>query len=247
MGGSTNSRSSAGPWPTERSGRCTTGANRARDEVRKRMKRHCWMVLAATLGMANAPGDPSRADETPGAVPADHARRMKEGLALFKEKVRPVLIQQCLDCHGGKKTKGSFDLSDRKPLMESGAIDGGRESLLYSLITHEEEPHMPQKAPKLPDATIEQIARWIELGAPYDGPLVDRAGGGPARASAITDEDRAFWSFRPLAPVSPPEAKDEAWVRTPIDRFILAKQQERALRPNPPADRRTLIRRVSFD
>src|SRR4051794_34360495 len=217
------------------------------------MKSHPWIVLASTLGLAPAPGAPSRADETPGAVPADHARRMQEGLALFKEKVRPVLIQQCLDCHGGKKTKGAFDLSDRKSLMESGAIDDGRESLLYSLITHEEEPHMPQKAPKLPDATIEQIARWIELGAPYDRPLVERAKGGQAQASAITAEDRAFWSFRRLSPIAPPEVADAdadadaSWARTPIDRFVLAKQREKGLRPNPPADRRTLIRRVSFD
>src|SRR4051794_935703 len=191
------------------------------------MRSHRCLVLLAVLApvFATRPASLSRA-QAPAAVPPDHARRMQEGLALFKEHVRPALIRHCLDCHGGKKTKGSFDLSDRKPLMESGAIDGGRESLLYTLITHEEEPHMPQKAPRLPDATIEQIARWIELGAPSDRPLVERAGGGPAQASAITDEDRGFWSFRPLAPVSPPPTgdADSSWVRTPIDRFILTKQ-----------------------
>ena len=116
--------------------------------------------------------------------------RMQQGLALFKEKVRPALVRHCLDCHGGKSTKGDLDLSDRKPLVDSGVLEGGgKESRLTALIRHAEEPHMPQKAPKLPDATIADIVRWIDLGAPYDRPLVDRAavvaatGGRPDSAS----------------------------------------------------------------
>src|SRR5262245_28411719 len=188
----------------------------------------------ALLGLVLAAGGSSWSSE----VPADHARRMQEGLALFKEHVRPALIQHCLDCHGGQKTKGSLDLSDRKPLIDSGVIEGGRESLLYSLITHEEEPHMPQKAPRLPDATIERIARWIELGAPYDHPLIDKAGGPPSQpvGPLITDEDRRFWSFRPLADVSPPPLPNDGWGRTPIDAFIGAALDGRGLRPNPAAD-----------
>ena len=107
---------------------------------------------------------------------------MAEGLSLFKERVRPVLISQCLECHGGKAKKGDFDLSDRKPLIESGVIDGGGKACqLYKLITHAEEPHMPSKKPKLADADIENIARWIDLGAPYDKPLNDPAGNGKSR------------------------------------------------------------------
>ena len=116
-----------------------------------------------------------RADDTP-RVPADHARNMQQGLALFKAKVRPVLVKQCLDCHGGKAKKGGLDLSDRKPLVDSGVLEGGgKESRLAALIRHEDDPHMPQKAAKLPDAIIADITRWIDLGAPYDRPLVDRA------------------------------------------------------------------------
>ena len=181
-------------------------------------------------------------------VPPDHARQMKEGLALFKEHVRPALVKYCLDCHGGKATKGEFDLSDRKPLMDSGAIDGGaKESQLYALITHADEPHMPKKGPKLPEETIAQIARWIDLGAPYDRPLVERADGEVAKAPTFTAAERNFWAFRPLAKVAVPPVKGADWVRTPIDRFVLAKLQERGLAPNPQADRRGLIRRLSFD
>jgi mono/diheme cytochrome c family protein len=187
-------------------------------------------------------------DDAPG-VPPDHARKMQEGLALFKAKVRPALVQHCLECHGGKARKGGLDLSDRKPLVKSGALEGGSaESLLMTLIRHEDEPQMPQKGSKLPDATITAIGRWIDLGAPYDRPLVDRRAAAPA-ASGPTQTDREFWSFRPLSLVPPPSVDDTgaAWARTPIDRFILAALESKGLRPNPIADRRTLIRRVTFD
>jgi mono/diheme cytochrome c family protein len=211
------------------------------------MKTSFSIVLTFLLGLATVPGGASLAGE-PAAVPPDHARRMQEGLALFKEHVRPALVQHCLECHGGKKIKGGIDLSDRKPLLESGVIDGaGAESYLYALIAHAEEPHMPKNAPKLPDETIARIARWIDLGAPYDRPLVERGRGVPAGAAAVTDEERNFWSFRPLAAVDPPPVRDRAWGRTPIDCFILAGQEARGLWPNPPADRRVLIRRVTFD
>jgi hypothetical protein len=63
----------------------------------------------------------------------------------------------------------------------------------------------------------------------------------------VTEEDRQHWAYRPLAGVEPPEVDDPAWCRTPIDRFIRAALAPGGLRPNPPADRRTLIRRVYFD
>jgi mono/diheme cytochrome c family protein len=213
------------------------------------MRPHPSIAYSLLLGIVLTPGVSSRADEKP-ALPADHEQRMKVGLALFREKIRPVLIRSCLECHGGEKTKGDFDLSDRKPLLESGAIEGpGKESYLYALITHAEEPHMPQKGPKLPAETADDIAHWIDLGAPYDRPLVERPGGAApqARTAGFSDEERNFWSFRPLAAVAPPAVRAAAWCRTPIDRFIRATLEEHGLRPNPPADRRVLIRRVTFD
>ena len=102
--------------------------------------------------------------------------RCSRGSPCSRRRSGPCSIQHCLDCHGGKANKGDLDLSDREPLVESGVLEGGgKESRLAALIRHEDEPHMPQKAPKLPDATIADIARWIDLGAPYDRPLVDRA------------------------------------------------------------------------
>lgn len=197
-------------------------------------------VLLIWLAMATG------ADNPPTPVAADHAEKMQQGLTLFKEQVRPVLVAKCLDCHGGKATKGKFDLSDRKPLVDSGAIEGGgKGSQFYALISHAEEPYMPHKAAKLSDADIERIARWIDLGAPYDKPLVDKKVA--VKGSGPTAEDRNFWSLRPLQTVRPPDVKTEGRVRTPIDRFILAKLDAKGLTPNAPADRRVLVRRVYFD
>lgn len=130
------------------------------------MRIRFWPGFTALILALMAAVTSLRADDTPN-VPPDHARRMQEGLALFKAKVRPVLMQHCLNCHGGKATKGDLDLSDRGTLMKSGVLDGGgKESRFAALIRHEDEPHMPQKAAKLPDVTIADLARWIDLGAP---------------------------------------------------------------------------------
>ena len=201
-----------------------------------------FLFVTATL---DARGDDPKAPPAP--VAADHAATMQKGLALFKEKVRPVLVARCLDCHGGKATKADFDLSDRKSLVASGVVEGGgKASRLYALITHAEEPHMPSKGPRLPAETIDAVARWIDLGAPFDKPLVARKEVAK-KSAAPTDDDRKFWSFQPLRDAAPPAVKDPSWARTPIDLFILAALDGKGIAPNPPADRRTLIRRLSFD
>jgi hypothetical protein len=196
--------------------------------------------------------DLAQAEQKPTPVPPDHAAKMAEGLAVFKQRVRPLLIAQCLECHGGKAKKGDFDLSDRERLMASGVIEGGaKASRLYALITHADEPHMPSKKPKLPDADIEIIARWIDLGATYDKPLFDPSASAkatPRKALAI-EEARSFWAFCGLELALPPpvSAKNASRVRTPIDRFVLAKLEAKGLAPNVPAERRALVRRLSFD
>jgi mono/diheme cytochrome c family protein len=205
--------------------------------IRWRIARIVFTLLLASASVS--------AQEEKKAVPADHPQRMRQGLALFTEHVRPAFVQNCLVCHGGKSTKGKFDLSERATLQKSGMIDGGgKESRLYALITHAEEPHMPQKGPKLPAATADQIARWIDLGAPYDAPLVERPAAAAARSPAL---DRDFWSFRPLQLPNPPAVQSAEWIRTPVDRFILAELEAHGLAAAGPADRRTLIRRVYFD
>jgi mono/diheme cytochrome c family protein len=194
-------------------------------------------------------------EEPAAPVDADHARDMAAGLALFKSGVRETLAKNCLPCHGGDATEGKFSLADRDSLLkggESGLAVVPRksgESRLVRLISHAEEPAMPQDASKLPDEDIAAIRRWIDLGAPYDAPLLaaDAAEENWTRRK-VPPSARDFWAFRPLADVEPPAVDDpDGWCINEIDRFVLAKQREKGLRPNPQADKRTLIRRASFD
>ena len=176
----------------------------------------------------------------------------EKGVALFREHVRPVLVASCLKCHGGEKVRGGLDLATRGGLLhpgDSGAVvvpGDHRKSRLWRLVSHLEEPHMPEKGAKLSDASIAKIAEWIDAGALYDRPLIEKGGALKGKAD-VTEEDRKFWSYAPLGKHVPPKVKDEAWVRTDADRFVLAKLEEKGIAPNGVAEKRKLIRRAYFD
>ncbi len=203
------------------------------------------LLLAASAGTIVAEELPA------GALPADHAEQMAASLELFKSDVRPLLEQHCLKCHGGAETHGEFDLTTREGLVKGGeqgpavAVGKPGESLLLALVRHEAEPHMPAEADKLSDEAIERLSDWIASGAAYDKPLFDAAAEFTSRT--ISDEDRQFWSFQPLATPEVPAVREEAWCRTSVDHFVLARLEEKGLAPNPPADRRTLVRRAYLD
>jgi mono/diheme cytochrome c family protein len=181
----------------------------------------------------------------------DHSSSMARGLDLFKKDVRAILTDHCVKCHGGAATKGEFDLTTREALLDDDGegpvvVPGdSKNSRLYRLVAHLEKPAMPDKAPGLPDDLIKKIADWIDAGAPYDRPLVDASR--PTPHAVVTEEDRRFWSFRPLDRTPPPPPSDDPRGRSPVDRFLKAKLDARGITFNPPGDRRALIRRASFD
>ncbi|KAF0180055.1 MAG: hypothetical protein FD161_1068 [Limisphaerales bacterium] len=184
------------------------------------------------------------------SLPADHAERMARGLSTFSQHVRPVLVKSCLSCHGGEKTKGGFDLATREALLKGGTEGAAivpfsaKDSRLLKLVRHAEEPHMPEKADKLSPEAIARLASWIDDGAPYDGPLI--AGRVAKDKSKVTDEDRKWWAFQPLRPVTVPQIGNrQSAIGNPLDRFLLAKAAPRQFAP--PADKRTLIRRAYLD
>jgi len=198
----------------------------------------CLLTLAAPAAAA-----PSK----------DHARDMAAGMKLFAEHVRPILLQNCFECHGGRKIKSELDMIERRGLLKGGehgpvVVPGDAEaSLLYRFVAHLEKPHMPYRRDRLPDEAIEKIKQWINLGAPYDKPLGDVNNRDLQQPGEVTDLDREYWAFAPLTNTLPPQVKNDAWSRTPIDHFILKKLRDEKLKPNPIADRRTLIRRAYFD
>jgi len=163
------------------------------------------------------------------------------------------------------KQKGGLRLDTRATILAGGAtgpavVPGNpEESLLVDAINYGATYQMPPKS-KLPAGEIATLTDWVKRGAPWGAPgrpapsspraASARGGGIPEHLSKEEFQARArFWSFQPLRPIAPPAVKTglAAWSHNPIDRFIAAALEERGLAPAPEADRRTLIRRLSFD
>jgi mono/diheme cytochrome c family protein len=217
--------------------------------------RRRYLLLAAALLVAlQAENWVVAGGKSAEAVPADHARQMAEGLAIFTQYVRPALVKRCLKCHGGEtEIQSSFNLATREGLLAGGTngkavvLGKSHESRLFRLITHAEEPYMPQDAPKLSDPEIAHIAEWVDRGAPYDESLISPAKREPLWTDRMVNaKAREFWAFQPLKVGTVPRLMD-AKLRTPVDAFIEKSLAEKKLGLNPEIDRRKLIRRVSFD
>jgi hypothetical protein len=171
---------------------------------------------------------------------------------LFEKQIRPLLVERCLECHGGgpKKPRGGLRLTSREALLQGGdsgpAAVAGKpdQSLLIHAVRYRDDLRMPPKA-KLKDHEIAALTRWVQMGLPWP----DTKGTTPIAKGKfrITDEQRNFWAFRPVRPVQAPAVKDTAWPRSDLDRFLLAGLEAKGLRPAPQADRRTLLRRATFD
>ncbi len=210
-------------------------------------------VLFACLLVHNAVADEPQV-ELESRLDPQHSRNMAEGRELFKRDVRQIFAGRCLKCHGGEETEGEFSLATRDALLIGGAsgkaidLKESQASLLLKLIRHEDEPVMPEDGAKLDQRQIDAIARWIELGAPYDKPFAAKQEEDPLAWTRriVDDSARGFWSFQPLADIDP-EFGDDVWARTVIDHFVLERLRESGLAPGSIASPRTLMRRAYFD
>lgn len=173
-----------------------------------------------------------------------------EDTAFFESKVRPLLIAQCYSCHADKAIQGSLRLDSREGVLKGGdhgpALLAGKpeQSLLIRAVQYTDKSlQMPPKG-RMTDAQIAVLIEWVKRGAPDPRTLAPAGTGGRAIDIAT---GRKHWSFQPLKPVTPPVVKNPAWSKNPIDRFLLANMQAKGMKPNPYANRRTLIRRATFD
>ncbi len=197
------------------------------------------------------------ADPEPKVKPkldAKHAQEMVQGVALFKKHIRPLFVRRCIKCHGGEDVESEFNMATRADLMKGGTegaavvLGKGKGSRLYKLVARIEEPYMPHEEKKLTDAEIAGIAKWIDLGAPYDAPLVNPGSVAKSWTKRTIDDDaRKWWAFQPMKSVQPPRVANDKWSRTAIDAFVLAQLKSHGLTPNAPASKRKLIRRAYFD
>jgi hypothetical protein len=206
----------------------------------RRIKLICVFACLSVLA-----GYSSRAAEQP-PEQEDQQRIARQAVA--------ILQTRCVLCHGKDKESG-LDLRTREGLLKGGsrgaAIKPGDadESLLYRFVAGEEKPRMPM-GEELSEYQIGLLKQWIDKGAIWEDGEARGEGDKEkvyAASKPITDEQRNYWAFRKPSRPQIPKVKNRSWVRTPIDAFILAKLEEKGLQPSPRADRRTLIRRVTFD
>ncbi|TWT34205.1 DUF1549 domain-containing protein [Blastopirellula retiformator] len=173
----------------------------------------------------------------------------KEQAAFFENDIRPLLVRRCFECHSEEAEKGGLRLDSRGAMLSGGESGAAIEphqpetSLLIEAINYESYEMPP--AGKLPEQEIALLAKWVKMGAPWPGG--NDAQVRTAAKDKITEEDRHYWAFQPLADVDPPQVDEARWNRNPIDRFIRQQQIANGVTPNQKAGKRTLLRRVCFD
>ncbi len=174
----------------------------------------------------------------------------------FEKKVRPILVANCQACHNQKAKVAGLDLTSAEGFArgaESGAvIDRNRldNSTLLKVISYHEKLKMPPGG-KLKDDEIATLTEWVQSGATWPGVGAPIAEGTRRPGRELTEQEKSFWAFRPMANAPPPAVRNpgrnQRWTKSPIDRFVLAKLEEQGLTPAREADRLTLIRRATFD
>ncbi len=197
-------------------------------------------VALAAQGSGSA-----RADEK--GKTAKAAAPSPEAAEFFEARIRPILVEKCLNCHGEKKQSSSLRLDSREAMLRGGdsgpavAPSQPAESLIIQAVTYKDENlKMPPKG-KLPEAEVAMLTQWVAMGAPWP------AGPKGGKLAAGKDPAADHWAFRPLRPSPTPTVKDSSWIAAPVDAYILAGLEARGLKPSPAADRRTLIRRATLD
>jgi len=196
-----------------------------------------------------APWDPlDRAQPIVPAVSAA-AAASSVGEDFFENKIRPIFANVCSNCHGDTATSG-LRVFSRDTLLQGGrrgpAIvpNEPEKSLLIQAVRQTGDLKMP-KGGKLTPEEVQNLTQWVKMGAPWpQSRALIASTGAPFK---ITPEQRAFWSFRPIKMPAVPSVKNVHWPKTDIDRFVLAKLGSQGIAPSPAADRRTLLRRATFD
>lgn len=187
------------------------------------------------------------------ALPAAEPTLAKTDLDFFETKIRPVLSEQCYKCHShtADKIKGGLLLDSRDALLSGGSngpiIVPGKpdESVLIQALRYtDEDLRMPPEdhGGKLSAQQIADFTEWVRRGAPDPRVTLGIAGG-----KSYGGVGKNHWAFQPLQKPTVPTVRAASWVQSPVDSFVLARLEAEGLSPAAPADKRTLIRRVTFD
>jgi hypothetical protein len=185
--------------------------------------------------------------------PAHFAVGSEAGEAFFESKIRPLLVERCLECHGETKQEGGLRLDSPAGWKEGGdsgpALIPGKpdESLLITAVSYvDKDLQMPPKQ-QLGAHEIAELKEWIRLGAPDPRAAAANAPRVESDEWAATFQARLdWWSLQPLRDAQPPTVQDGAWSRASTDRFVFASLEAAGLTPAPAASPEVLLRRLAF-
>ena len=169
-------------------------------------------------------------------------------LDFFENRIRPLLVQHCIECHGPAKSENGLRLDSRSAILSGGdsgpaAIVGTpQRSLVIESVSHSGDYDMPPNK-KLADQEIADLTQWVAMNLPWPNKNSELKELTPTEK--IYDHRSHHWAFQPV--ISPPVPHADQSTRTVLDRLVLAKLESKKLALSPRADRRTLIRRATFD
>ncbi len=195
-----------------------------------------WVTVLLCLGSGSGSG---------AAEPA-------AGSDFFEGKIRP-LLSECVECHGAEKQKGDLRLDSKAGWVKGGAsgpaIVPGKpdDSLLISAVRYwDKNLQMPPKH-ALDAASVNDLVEWVKLGAA--DPRAEASVAEAPKGASLIDlaKGREHWSFKPVNKPPLPSVADSSWVRNEVDLFTLNRMEKAGVKPAPDADRRALLRRVTFD
>jgi len=182
-----------------------------------------------------------------------------DDLEFFEKKVRPVLAEHCYKCHsaGAKKLKGGLLLDTRDGMLKGGTEgalfvpgDPDKSRIIEAVRYQNEKLQMPPDQ-RLSDQQVADLTEWVKRGATIPMPPAVAAAPASAPAAPARTIDyaaaRKTWAFRRPQEPPVPQVKRTDWAKSDLDRFILARLEAKDISPAPPADKRALIRRATFD
>lgn len=176
-----------------------------------------------------------------------------EDLKFFENKIRPILVERCADCHGADTQESGLRMDSYSAMLNGGtsgpAVVPGKidESLMIAAIEFKDTSLQMPPDGKMPAAEIELLKEWVKRGAPHPEKNANPGGIQPRRSAIDLDEAKKYWAFQPIAKPAVPAVENKDWSQNPIDAFQFSLLTQQGLTPVAPADKQTLIRRATFD
>ena len=177
---------------------------------------------------------------------------LQADIGLWKSEIKPLLEQNCWKCHGADKVRAELVLTTREGVLKGGEVgpavnlENPASSLMLQMVSYKDDDHQMPPIGKLPQAKIDLLAKWIEVGLPFPKedeiePKVDHS---HVRTTEVNEFTKSHWAFKPPVDHDVPPGKDG---EHPIDRFIRQKLDKENLPLNPLASDHEILRRASYD